>query len=72
MGASNGGSQLALTSQWASKKTITSPVASLAPLDLVRIKPCLSEFLKSLTLPSHCSMYDSKSPFKFSKFQRIN
>lgn len=42
IGAKSGGNQLTLTSQCASKNTITSPLASRAPRDRVRIKPCLS------------------------------
>lgn len=42
IGAKSGGNQFTLTSQWASKNTITSPLASRAPRDRVRIKPCLS------------------------------
>lgn len=42
IGAKRGGSQLTLTSQCASKNTITSPLASRAPRDLVLIRPSLS------------------------------
>ena len=56
IGAKRGDNQLTLTSQCASKNTITSPLASRAPRDLVLIKPSLLSFLNNLTLPSHCSM----------------
>lgn len=66
IGAKRGGNQLTLTSQCASKNTITSPLASRAPRDLVLIKPSLLSFLINFTLPSHRSIYESKSPFKLS------
>lgn len=56
MGAKRGGNQLILTSQCASKNTITSPLASRAPRDLVLIKPSLFSFLINLTLSPHCSI----------------
>jgi hypothetical protein len=56
-----------LTSQWASKNTITSPLASFAPYERVRIKPSRSLFRKSLTFPSNCVMYCSRSLFRCSE-----
>ena len=67
IGANNGGSQLMLTSQWASRNTITSPLASFAPCERVRIKPSRSLFRTSLTFPSNCVMYCSSSLFRCSE-----
>lgn len=43
-----------------------APVASMAPLDLVRMRPSRSLFLMTLTSPLNCSTYSSSWLRRFS------
>jgi len=66
MRVSSGTNQFGWHSQWASRNTMTSPVAYRAPLVRVPIKPRRSEFRYSFTFPLNCFKYSSSSDFKFS------
>ena len=67
--ASRGTSQLRLHSQWASRKTTTSPVDSSAPRLRAWMSPSRSALRYSLTLPFHCLMYSARGPFRLSVTQ---
>ncbi len=70
--ASSGGSQFLLHSQWASRKTITSPVEYSAPRLRVLIRPRRSLFLNTFTKPLNCFTYSSSLPFKCSVIRYVN